>query len=239
LYFLARIFSIPCTNISTKEINQIHLNINTSLTSGRYQIDCIKLIGHLSHIDFFSKEILINFKDLLIDDCLTDVIFQLDNEKLISSYRNILNIRCIYFNQLFNEYPLNIKQPIRIKNISYDAFYQILHFIFTDTIESILTFEICLELMRKADEFFLSSIYMEAFNLLKNIINKTNVFKIFMQSGLFSNLSNNNQQDNILLNDVVNLCMEFIRKNRRDVYLYDNMEQLSKDMLLQLIQLDL
>jgi hypothetical protein len=93
--------------------------------------------------------------------------------------------------------------------------------------------------MRKADEFFLSSIYMEAFNLLKNIINKTNVFKIFMQSGLFSNLSNDNQQDNILLNDVVNLCMEFIRKNRRDVYLYDNMKQLSKDMLLQLVQLDL
>jgi len=93
--------------------------------------------------------------------------------------------------------------------------------------------------MRKADEYFLSLIYMEAFKILKNIINKTNVFQILLQSGLFSNTLNDNKQDNILLMDVVNLCTEFIRKNRQDVYLYDNMQQLTKDMLLQLIQLDL
>ncbi len=80
---------------------------------------------------------------------------------------------------------------------------------------------------------------MEAFKILKNIINKTNVFQILVQSGLFPNTLNDNEQDNILLKDVVNLCNEFIRKNRRDVYLYDNMQQLTKDMLLQLIQLDL
>jgi len=102
-----------------------------------------------------------------------------------------------------------------------------------------MTYDTCLELMRKADEYFLSSIYMEAFKILKNIINKTNVFQILVQSGLFPNKLNDNEQDNILLKDVVNLCNEFIRKNRRDVYLYDNMQQLTKDMLLQLIQLDL
>jgi hypothetical protein len=67
-------------------------------------------------------------------------------------------------------------------------------------------------------------------------VNKTNVFKILIQSGLFPpNSSNDNEQDNILLKDVVNLCTEFIRKNHRDVYIYDNMEQLIKDILLNLI----
>jgi hypothetical protein len=91
--------------------------------------------------------------------------------------------------------------------------------------------------MRKADEFYLSPIYNEAFNILKKIINKTNVLKIYIESGLFKISSNDNQQDRILLNDVVNLCVEFIQKNRRDVYLNDQMKELTKDMLLQLVQL--
>jgi hypothetical protein len=91
--------------------------------------------------------------------------------------------------------------------------------------------------MRKADEFYLSPIYNEAFNILKKIINKTNVLKIYIESGLFKISLNDNQQDRILLNDVVNLCVEFIQKNRRDVYLNDQMKELTKDMLLQLVQL--
>jgi len=91
--------------------------------------------------------------------------------------------------------------------------------------------------MRKADEFYLSPIYNEAFNILKKIINKTNVLKIYIESGLFTISSNDNQQDRILLNDVVNACVEFIQKNRRDVYLNDQMKELTKDMLLQLVQL--
>jgi hypothetical protein len=130
-----------------------------------------------------------------------------------------------------------MKEPIRIRNISYEAFYQVLHFIFTDRIEPVVGYDICLELMRKADEYFLSLIYVQAFNMLKSVINKSNVLKIYMQSGLFPLSSNDNEQDNILLNDVLNLCIEFIQKNRRDVYRQDNMQQLTKDMLLQLVQL--
>jgi hypothetical protein len=91
--------------------------------------------------------------------------------------------------------------------------------------------------MRKADEFYLSPIYNEAFSILKKIVNKTNVLKIYTESGLFSTSSNDNQQDAIILNDVVNLCVEFVQKNRRDVYLSDQMQQLTKDMILQLVQL--
>ena len=89
--------------------------------------------------------------------------------------------------------------------------------------------------MRKADDFYLSSIYSEAFNILKKTINKNNVLKLYTQTGLF--ISDNNQQDDILLDDVVNLCVEFIQKNRRDVYMNDQMKDLTKDMLLQLVQL--
>ena len=92
--------------------------------------------------------------------------------------------------------------------------------------------------MRKADEFFLSPIYNEAFNILKKMINKTNVLKLYTESGLFpSSLNNNNQEDCLLLDDVVKLCIEFIQKNRRDVYLSDQMKELTKDMLLTLVQL--
>ncbi|CAM4757469.1 unnamed protein product [Rotaria magnacalcarata] len=119
---------------------------------------------------------------LLTNDYLSDVIFQLDNEQLISSYRNILSSRCIYFKELFIEYPSNSTEPIPIRSISYKAFNQILHFIFTDNIEPIITYDICLELMRKADEYFLSLIYTKAFDILKKIIDKTSVLKIITYS---------------------------------------------------------
>ncbi|CAF3831348.1 unnamed protein product [Rotaria sordida] len=96
--------------------------------------------GHIFNIDLFYREILTNFKDLLTNNYLYDVTFQLDNEQLISSYRNILSIQYIYFNELFTEYPLNKEEPIQIRNISYEAFYQILRFILTDTIEPILIY---------------------------------------------------------------------------------------------------
>jgi len=235
--FLARIFTVSCPNISSREINQIRVDVNCSAAGNWCEIDCIKLIGYTSHNDLSYKELIINLKQLLLDDCLSDVTFQLDNGQTISSYRNILSNRCIYFEQLFDEDSSNNQKPIKIKNISYEAFYQILHFIFTDTIEPVLTYETCLELMRKADEFYLSPIYNEAFNILKKTINKTNVLKLYTESGLFSTSSNDNQQDRILLNDVVKLCVEFIQKNRRDVYLSDQMKELTKDMLLELIQL--
>ncbi len=229
---LARIFTVSCSNISSREINQIRLDVNCSAAGNWCEIDCIKLIGYTSRRDASYKELTTNLKQLLFDDCLTDVIFQLDNGQTISSYRNILSSRCIYFEQLFDEYSLNIKQPIKINNISYEAFYQILHFIYTDTIEPILTCEICLELMRKADEYYLSPIYNEALAILKRIINKTNVLKLFIDS-----FSDDNKQDTIILHDVINLCVEFIQKNRRDVYLSDQMRLLTKDMLLQLVKL--
>ena len=74
---------------------------------------------------------LMNLKDLLINDYLYDVTFQLDSGQLISSYRNILSSRSIYFKQLFDEYPSHRTESIRIRNISYEAFNQILHFMFT------------------------------------------------------------------------------------------------------------
>ncbi|CAF1384065.1 unnamed protein product [Rotaria sordida] len=106
---------------------------------------CKCKLSHIFNIDLFYREILTNFKDLLTNNYLYDVTFQLDNEQLISSYRNILSIQYIYFNELFTEYPLNKEEPIQIRNISYEAFYQILRFILTDTIEPILIYDICLE----------------------------------------------------------------------------------------------
>ncbi|CAF1973496.1 unnamed protein product [Rotaria magnacalcarata] len=146
------------------------------------EIGCIKWIGFTSNVHLFSNEFLANLSGLLTNDYLSDVIFQLDNEQLISSYRNILSSRCIYFKELFIEYPSNRTEPIPIRSISYKAFNQILHFIFTDNIEPIITYDICLELMRKADEYFLSLIYTKAFDILKKIIDKTNVLKIITYS---------------------------------------------------------
>ena len=219
------------------EINQIRLNVNCTVARSWCEIDCIQLIGHRSDIGVFYKDAIKNFETLLNNNSLSDVTFQLDNGQSISAHRNILSIRCIYFNELFAEYPLNTTESIRIRNISYEAFYQILHFIYTDTLEPVVTYDVCLELMRNADEFFLSPIYTKAFNILKTTINKANVIKIFMHSGLFPSTSDNNEQDHIPFHDVVDICVGFIRQNRQDIYCQDDMQQLTKDMLLKLVQL--
>jgi hypothetical protein len=211
--------------------------MNCTAAGNWCEIDCVKLVGHTSLNDVSYKELISHLKHLLIDHCLADVTFQLDNGQTISSYRNILSSRCIYFQQLFHEYPSTSSEPIRITKISYEAFYQILHFIFTDSIEPVLTYETCLELMRKADEFYLSAIYTEAFQILKKIVNKNNVLKIFTQSGLFPSSPDETEDEPIILPDVIDFCVDFIQKNRREVYLTDQMQQLNKDMLLRLVQL--
>ena len=219
-------------------MNQIRLDINCIAAGNWCEIDSIKLTGYTSLHDISFKELVRNLKHLLNDQHLADVTFELDNGQTISSYRNILQNRCIYFQELFTEYPSTSEQPIRIRNISSEAFYQILHFIFTDTIAPVLNSETCLELMRKADEFYLSAMYNEAFDILKGTINKSNVLKIFTQTGLFPDASTDSDaQDDIVLTDVVDVCTAFIGSNRRDVYLSEQMQQLTKDMLLQLVQL--
>ena len=220
--------------MSCEDINQIRLDVNCHAAANWCAIDSIKLIGLPCHKDIIYKELIINFKQLFLNDYLIDVIFQLDNKQTISCHRNILSNRSIYFSQLFDEYSSTDQELIRIKNISYKAFYQIIHYIYTDTLDTVLNCETYLELMRKADEYYLNPIYNEALNALKKNINTTNVLKIFVESGLFTN---DHQQDNIILDDIVDLCVEFIRNNRRDVYLSDEMQQLTKDMLLKLVQL--
>lgn len=236
--FLARIFSVICPPNPTQEINQIRLDVNCTAAGNWCEIDCIKLVGHESHVKVSYKELKNDLNQLIRDDCLSDVTFQLDDGQKISSYRNILSIRCLYFKELFTEYPLNNNQePIKISNISYEAFNQILHFIFTDAIEPILTYQTCLELMRKADEFYLSPIYNHAFNILKKVINQTNALKLYCESGLFSTSTDDSQQDPILLTDVLDLSIGFIQKNRKTIYESEQMYDLSKDMLLKLVQL--
>ena len=227
-----------CSNILSREVDQVRLDVNCSAAANWCEIDCIQLVGHTSHGELSFKELTFNLKQLLADDCLSDVTFQLDNGQTISSHRNILTVRCLYFEQLFEEYPPNSSEPIRIPNISYEAFYQILHFIFTDAIEPMLTHEICLELMRKADDFYLSAIYNQAFDIIKKTVNKNNALKLFTQSGLFpATAADSCPLDGLTLDDVVNLSVEFIQKNRREVYLNEQMKDLTKEMLLQLVQL--
>lgn len=229
---------MTCSNILSREVDQVRLDVNCSAAGNWCEIDCIQLVGHTSHGELSYKELTSNLKQLLSDDCLSDVTFQLDDGQTISSHRNILSVRCLYFEQLFEEYPPNTSEPIRIPNISYEAFYQILHFIFTDTIEPVLTQEICLELMRKADDFYLSAIYSQAFDIIKKTINKTNALKLFTQSGLFPTAcADRCPQDSLILDDVVYLTVEFIQKNRREVYLNEQMQDLTKEMLLSLVQL--
>jgi hypothetical protein len=202
------------------------------------EIDAIKFIGHTSVNHLAIQELISNLKQLLTNDELGDVTFELDDGRTVVTYGNILRNRSIYFDQLFREHSANNHQPIRMKNITYEAFHQILHFIYTDSIEPILTYEICLELMRKADEFYLSAIYVDAFDILKTtVINKGNVLKIFTQSGLFVDSSNDAGLNSIILPDVIELCVDFIRKNRADVYCSEYMQHLTKDMLLRLVQL--
>lgn len=217
-----------------REINQIRLDVDCTAANNWCEIDSIKLIGHTSMSHMSYKELVQGLKHLLIDQYLTDVTFELDDGKRISSYKNILRNRSIYFQQLFQNELTKNDEIIRIENISSGAFYQILHFVFTDQIEPVLTFEICLELMRKADEYFLSPIYDQAFEILKQNITKQNVLKIFTQTGLFSTSSDD---ELILLPDVIDACVDFIQKNRRDVYLSEHIDQLDKEMLLRLIKL--
>lgn len=232
---LARIFSIPCRNHANQEINQVRLDVNCTAANNWCEIDAIELIGHPSLRDANYKELTSQLGSLLIDDSLSDISFELDDGTVFNSYRNLLSCRSFYLESIIQENSIDTTRPIRIENISRESFYQILHFIFTDHIEPILSYKTCLELLRKADRFHLGFIYNQAFEVLKKVITKSNVLEIFISSGLFPDPSLTDD-DNLLLPDVIDYCVDFVQKNRREIYCSDQLKQLSREALVELVQ---
>ncbi|CAF1274405.1 unnamed protein product [Adineta ricciae] len=230
----SRIFSIPCSNKISYGINQIRLEVNCTAAGSWCEIDCVKLIGHSSYHDIAHRELIMNLKQFLKDDCLADVVFQLDGGQTISAYRNLLRTRCHYFSLLFDEHGTNTETPIPIGNISYDAFYQILNYTYTETIDSTLNYEVYLELMRKADEYYLSPIYDDAFGFIKKLVNSRNVLKIYLSACSPIDAEGN---PTLILTDVIDYCVGFVQRHRQEVYKSDEMHLLPKDMLLKLVQL--
>ena len=208
-------------------INQIRLDINCSAACNGCYIDSVKLIGYRSHRECSLKELRRDLQQLVTNDYFPDVIFEFDDGQTTKSYRNLLRTRSIYFNELFAKNSVDPQKSIRIHRITCQCFEQILRFILSDTLEPTIDYKICLELMCRAEEFSVSSMYDEALVILKDQLNLTNVLSIFMF----------NDNAEMCLDDVVHLCIDFIEKNRRDIYHPDQMKLLTKAMLMKLTEL--
>jgi hypothetical protein len=96
---------------------------------------------------------------LLIDNNMfADVYFEVCGRR-IAAHRNILSCRCDFFKTVFdNESNINRKSPIFIPDLNYDAFIQIIGFLYTGHIDNSCELSCYIELLRVVDLFNLKPI---------------------------------------------------------------------------------
>ena len=117
-----------------------------------YFLVCLELIGSnifdttLHHKSL--EQSMINLYTQALNSINTDVQFSV-NDKVISAHRNILCCRSAYFRSLLlNDFiEKNQTKPIELSDITYEAFLEILYFIYTGTYHSTMSYEMMLQSM--------------------------------------------------------------------------------------------
>lgn len=112
----------------------------------------LELIGsnifdaNFNHITL--QQAMVSLYEQVLNNNQLDVQFIIDN-KIINVHRNIICCRCSYFRALllddFSE--KNQRVPIKLTNIDYETFMELLFFVYTGTYHKTLTYEMAIKCM--------------------------------------------------------------------------------------------
>ncbi|PRP88317.1 regulator of chromosome condensation (RCC1)-like protein [Planoprotostelium fungivorum] len=162
-------------------------------------------------------------KSLLNSPDFCDVIFRIGDTPLYA-HRAILAARCPKFAQMFSALKKDTSKPqeIPIKDIHYDVFLAMVEFLYSDGVE--ISLENCLDLMGAATLFSLDLLRSLCERILEQSVSASNVCWIFAGSDRFKATR---------LRDI---CLSFIVKNFDQVTKSRSFEELSRDLILEVIR---
>jgi hypothetical protein len=126
---------------------------------------------------------------------------------------------------------LSESNPIYIKNITYNVFIELLHYIYTGhiNIESLQLYEM-LDLIRVSDYMGLSELQSLCLFHFSQLVKKENAIEIFKEIAIQHQLSN-------IFDKLLNSCYDLIANNFSDLCKTQEFCSLSQELMLHLIQI--
>jgi hypothetical protein len=125
------------------------------------------------------------FKELLKDTSLCDVIFQLDSVS-VPAHRNILVARSQYFKSMFQSgMQESQKKTVTIQDIDEASFRAVLEFLYTGTLDLRQSTDL-ISLMHAADLFQLDDLKDHLVGFYKDVINKENIWNLYSASDKYN-----------------------------------------------------
>jgi hypothetical protein len=172
---------------------------------------------------------------LILNNLFADVYFEVEG-KIIPSHRNILICRSEYFRAMLssksnfkesNDLNHSQKNPIYIKNMSYDVFKELLNYIYTGCVRyKKMPYFILIGLMRAADLVNLIELQQLCLFYLSLILNKENVVEIYKEAS---------DTDDVL-KSVLDLCFDNFAANFASISKSVEFCSLSQELMIRVIE---
>lgn len=163
---------------------------------------------------------------LIDNDLFADVYFEVEGKR-IAAHRNILSSRSEYFNKILSE-NRDRQCPIYIPNITYDAFFAIIAFMYTGHFlnRSNCTISCCLDLMQIIELFGLKQLEELVFDHFTDITDLKNVVWIYAKTIMKSSTST----------QIVDFCLQFIINHFSEVVASNEFRELDEDLMKKLLK---
>ncbi|XP_068911771.1 BTB/POZ domain-containing protein 9-like isoform X2 [Tenebrio molitor] len=219
------IMSSAQTNMSSFDAFKTHTSDNDSASVEKMVPPVATDDGDVITVSDFPK----HFEDtcsLYLNEKFSDVILVVDGEKL-HAHKAILAARSEYFEALLYDGSQDLKQSeLAIKDVSPQAFKQVLKFIYTGTITITSHLGLILEVLVFAHKYSFKNLENSTIQKLKSVLNLKNICSIFNTANLYD------------LSDLKQACHTFMDQNALEIVTSDCFTELSQKSVIKLLERD-
>jgi BTB/POZ domain-containing protein 9 len=213
------------TNMSSFDAFETHTSDNDSVSVEKMVPSVATDDGDVITVSEVSNP----FEDttsLYLNEKFSDVILVVDGEKL-NAHKAILAARSEYFDALLYDGLQDLKQSeVAIKDVSPEAFKQVLKFIYTGTITITFNSGLILEVLEFAHKYSFKNLENSTIQKLKSVLNFKNIWSILNTANLYD------------LSDLKQACHTFMDQNALEIVTSDCFTELSQKSVIKLLERD-
>ncbi|KAH3862058.1 speckle-type POZ protein-like [Dreissena polymorpha] len=236
LYTASRIENIQSSRVFTPQleslnirIKQLRIEVDCTICGSWVEIDAVKLLGKrfLTAPPPTLESLAADMATIVNAQRFSDCSFLVEGRKVFG-HRNILCARSDYFRALFKD---DMKEglsqdPIEMKDVAYDSFIGMLHFLYTNSVPDMFTTVELTNLWRVADRFNMDSLKAMVTYSVSLKIDVSNVVETYVCA-----------TDTLpLIDDIKNICLSFMSGNMAHVVKTSSFEKLPREIMLEIIQ---
>ncbi|XP_041362781.1 TD and POZ domain-containing protein 3-like [Gigantopelta aegis] len=227
----SRVFSPPIKDVSYKT-DAVRLEIDCTACGTWVEIDAVQLIGRKFDIaPSPSMQVLADDLSKIVNQSeYSDVTFDVGGT-LVYGHRNIMSARSSYFRALFEDMNKNknqdVKNTIPVVDVSIDSFCGVLFYLYTNHVYDSYTSCQLIDVWRAADFYILDGLKAVVVETVVTRMNTDDVVAVYQKAC----------KDLPVIEEIREACLDYISTNMAAVSLTDTFKNISRDLMLEIVQL--